>query len=69
MNRSTDQIDELLDLATEAAGCGDNEQALEFLRKASSLAPFRRDVRQMMAAILQGGNGLEQIRKAILASA
>lgn len=52
MDRSTDPTDELFGFAREAYACADYEQAVYFLRKASSLAPMRQDIRQFLAEVL-----------------
>lgn len=52
MNHPTNEVDDLYELANEAAACHDFEQAVIFLRKALEIAPLRKDVRRALAAAL-----------------
>jgi tetratricopeptide (TPR) repeat protein len=53
MNRRTDDVEELLELARESIHREDFTSALKYLRRASSEAPLRQDIRQILAALLE----------------
>lgn len=58
MNRPTIDVEELLDMADEALLAGDVQEAVGMLRKASSVAPLRKDIRNKLAVVLErGGSG------------
>lgn len=54
MNRPTIDVDDLLEMTDEALAAGDFPQAVEMLRKAASIAPLRKDIRNKMAIALEG---------------
>jgi len=54
MNRPTIDVDELLDLADEALAAGDTQEAVGILRRATSIAPLRKDIRNRLAIVLEG---------------
>ena len=54
MNRRNDPVEELVDGAREAVHDENYEHAISLLREANRLAPMRQDIRQFLAAILEG---------------
>ncbi len=54
MNRPTIDVDDLLELADEAINAGDEAEAVAILRKAATIAPLRRDIRNRLALVLEG---------------
>lgn len=54
MNHPTDELETLLSCAEEAMAEDDYEEAVVILKQAASVAPLRRDVRNLLAMALQG---------------
>ncbi len=54
MNRPTIDVDDLLEMANEAIAEGDFVQAVTILRKATTVAPLRKDIRNRLAIALEG---------------